>query len=66
MSDYYNILGLNKNASEDEIKQAFRTMAKTHHPDKGGNKEKFQEIQQAYDTLSDPQKKQNMIIHHHL
>jgi DnaJ-class molecular chaperone len=57
MSDYYNILGLNKNASEDEIKQAFRTMAKTHHPDKGGNKEKFQEIQQAYDTLSDPQKK---------
>ena len=57
MSNYYNILGLTKNASEDEIKQAYRNLAKTHHPDKGGNKEKFQEIQEAYDTLSDPQKK---------
>ena len=57
MSDYYNILGLNKNATEDEIKQAFRSLAKTHHPDKGGNKEKFQQIQEAYDTLSDSQKK---------
>ena len=56
MSEYYNILGVNKNASEDEIKQAYRNLAKTHHPDKGGNKEKFQEIQEAYDTLSDPQK----------
>jgi DnaJ family protein A protein 2 len=57
MSEYYNILGVNKNASEDEIKQAYRNLAKTHHPDKGGNKEKFQEIQEAYDNLSDPQKK---------
>ena len=57
MSDYYNILGLNKNSTEDEIKQAYRNLAKTHHPDKGGNKERFQEIQEAYDTLSDPQKK---------
>lgn len=59
MTNYYNILGLNNNATEDEIKHAYRNLAKTHHPDKGGSKEKFQEIQEAYDTLSDPQKKAN-------
>lgn len=58
MNDYYNILNLKKNATEDEIKQSFRSLAKTHHPDKGGNKEKFQEIQEAYNTLSDPKKRQ--------
>lgn len=57
MKDYYKILGINKGSSEDEIKQSFRSLAKIHHPDKGGNKEKFQEIQEAYDTLSDPQKR---------
>ena len=41
--DYYKILGVNKGSSEDEIKQSFRSLAKIHHPDKGGNKEKFQE-----------------------
>jgi DnaJ family protein A protein 2 len=58
MKDYYQILGINRNSTEEEIKQAFRNLAKTHHPDKGGNKEKFQELQEAYDTLTDPNKKQ--------
>ena len=57
MKDYYQILGINRTSTEDEIKQAFRNLAKTHHPDKGGDKEKFQELQEAYDTLMDPEKK---------
>lgn len=57
MTNYYDVLGLNKNSNEDEIKHAYRNLAKTHHPDKGGSKEKFQEIQEAYDTLSNPEKK---------
>lgn len=57
MTNYYDVLGINKSSSEDEIKHAYRNLAKTHHPDKGGSKEKFQEIQEAYDTLSDTQKK---------
>lgn len=55
---HYETLGISKNATEDEIKQSYRNLAKKHHPDKGGNKEQFQKIQEAYDTLSDPQKKQ--------
>jgi DnaJ-class molecular chaperone len=57
MTEFYNILGVSKDASEDEIKQAYRKLAKEHHPDKGGSKEKFQKIQEAYDTLSDSQKR---------
>ena len=57
MSDFYNTLGINKNATPTEIKKAYRELAKEHHPYKGGDKEKFQKIQEAYDTLSDPQKK---------
>ena len=57
MSEYYNILGVSKTASDDEIKNAYRKLARTHHPDKGGNKEKFQEIQTAYEILSDENKK---------
>lgn len=56
--DYYTILGVNRNASPDEIKKAYRKMAAQHHPDKGGDTAKFQEVQKAYETLSDPQKKQ--------
>lgn len=56
--DYYTTLGVGKNASPDEIKKAYRKMAAQHHPDKGGDTAKFQEIQKAYETLSDPQKKQ--------
>jgi curved DNA-binding protein len=55
--DYYSILGVNKNAGADEIKKAFRGLASKHHPDKGGDTKKFQEIQEAYATLSDPEKK---------
>lgn len=57
MSDYYSILGVSKNASENEIKSAFRKLALQHHPDRGGNIEQFHKIQEAYETLSDPQKK---------
>ncbi len=59
--DYYAILGLEKGASEKDIKQAFRKLAIKYHPDKNkGNKEaeeKFKEINEAYQVLSDPQKK---------
>lgn len=57
MKDYYNILGVGKTADAEEIKRAYRRLASIHHPDKGGNKTKFQEIQEAYDILSDPQKR---------
>lgn len=57
MSDYYSILGLTKTASQDEIKRAYRSLASKHHPDKGGDTARFQEIQEAYATLSDPQKR---------
>jgi DnaJ homolog subfamily A member 2 len=58
MTDYYSILGVEKNASGDDIKNAYRKLAREHHPDKGGDKERFQEIQKAYETLSDPQRRQ--------
>jgi curved DNA-binding protein len=57
MSDYYNTLGVPKSASDDEIKKAYRSAAMKHHPDRGGDQGKFQEIQAAYATLSDPQKR---------
>lgn len=56
--DYYSSLGLKKGASPDEIKKAYRSMAMKHHPDRGGDEKKFKEIEEAYRTLSDPQKKQ--------
>ncbi len=59
--DYYEVLGLQKGASEDEIKKAFRRLAMKHHPDKNqGDKaaeEKFKELNEAYEVLSDPKKK---------
>jgi len=58
MSDHYKTLGVDKNASPDDIKKAYRRLAGQHHPDKGGDTAKFQQIQQAYETLSDPEKKQ--------
>ena len=57
MTDHYQTLGVDRNATPDEIKRAYRKLASLHHPDKGGDKSKFQEIQSAYDTLSDPQKR---------
>jgi curved DNA-binding protein len=56
--DYYNILGVSKTASSEELKKAYRKLASQHHPDKGGDTAKFQQIQEAYDTLSDPAKRQ--------
>ena len=56
--DYYSTLGLQKNASDAEIKKAYRSMAMKYHPDRGGDEKKFKEISQAYEFLSDPQKKQ--------
>ena len=56
--NHYATLGVSESASAEEIKKAFRKLASKHHPDKGGDKTKFQEIQQAYDTLSDTNKRQ--------
>jgi curved DNA-binding protein len=57
MTDYYSTLGISKSADADEIKRAYRRMANQHHPDKGGDTEKFKEVEEAYRTLSDPQKR---------
>ena len=56
--DHYSTLGVSKTATPDEIKKAYRKLASLHHPDKGGDKAKFQDIQAAYDTLSNPDKRQ--------
>ncbi len=56
--DYYDILGISKAASAEEIKRAYRKLAMEHHPDKhGGDDVKFKELGEAYETLKDPQKK---------
>ncbi len=57
MSDYYNILGVNKNASQEDIKKAYRKKALEHHPDRGGDEIKFKEAAEAYETLSDENKR---------
>lgn len=56
--DYYSILGISKDASQDEIKKAFRKLARTHHPDAGGDENKFKEVNEAYEVLSDEEKRQ--------
>jgi DnaJ-class molecular chaperone len=58
MANAYETLGVPKGASNDEIKTAYRRLASAHHPDKGGDTGKFQEIQSAYETLTDPVKRQ--------
>ena len=55
--DYYELLGVQKTASEDEIKKAFHKLAHKYHPDKGGDEKKFKEINEAYQVLSDKQKR---------
>ena len=54
---YYDILGVKRPASQDEIKAAFHKLAAKHHPDRGGDESKFKEISEAYNTLSDEKKR---------
>ena len=70
MANAYETLGVPKGASDAEIKRAYRKMAGQHHPDKGGDTHKFQEIQSAYETLTDPTRRQqhdnpSPFQHHH-
>lgn len=55
--DLYKVLGVGRNASKNEIRKAFKQLAKQHHPDRGGDEEKFKEIRMAYEILSDEQKR---------
>ena len=56
--DYYEVLGIKKDASADEIKKAFRRAAVEHHPDRGGDETKFKELNEAYEVLKDSDKRQ--------
>src|SRR3989338_10259037 len=58
MKDYYKILGIDRNASDDDIKKAYRKLAHQYHPDKAsGDSEKFKEINEAYQILSNKEKR---------
>lgn len=57
MKNYYDILGVSEDASSDQIKKAFKEIAKKEHPDRGGNETKFKEANEAYDTLKSSQKR---------
>ena len=57
MRDLYEVLGVNRTADTNEIRTAYKQLAKEHHPDKGGDPEKFKELSQAHETLSDSAKR---------
>lgn len=57
MKNYYEILGISRDASQEEIKKVYRKLAHQHHPDKGGDEKKFKEINGAYQVLGNPQKR---------
>jgi len=58
MKDYYDILGVSEDATNEQIKKAFKEIAKKEHPDRGGNEALFKEANEAYDTLKDTRKRQ--------
>ena len=55
--DYYEILGVSKGATAEELKKAYKKKSMLHHPDRGGDTEEFKKVAEAYGTLKDPQKK---------
>src|SRR4030043_1485687 len=57
MKDYYQILGLSRDASHEEVKKAYYKLAHKYHPDKGGDEKKFKEISEAYQILSNKEKR---------
>jgi curved DNA-binding protein len=57
VKDYYSILGVSKSATDSEIKKAYRKLASQHHPDRGGDANRFKEVQEAYDILGDANKR---------
>lgn len=61
--DHYSTLGINRGANSEEIKKAYRSLAMKHHPDRGGDQVQFQKIQEAYDTLSNDQKRAEYDFH---
>lgn len=56
--NYYEILGIDKNADQNQIKKAYRDLVKKHHPDRGGDPEHFKKINEAYEILKDPHKRE--------
>jgi molecular chaperone DnaJ len=58
IDNYYSVLGVDEKATQEEIKKAYRNLAKENHPDKGGDEEKFKKINEAYDTIGDENKRQ--------
>ena len=55
--DYYDVLGISRGASEQEIRKAYKTKSMKHHPDRGGDEDEFKKVNEAYSTLKDPQKR---------
>ena len=64
MSDFYDVLGVSRNATDDEIKRAYRALARKYHPDANPNDpaagERFKEISVAYETLRDPERRRHL------
>lgn len=56
--NYYSVLGIDQNASKEEIKKAYKRLASKHHPDKGGDEAEFKRIQEAYDAITNPSAQQ--------